>query len=45
MGLRGHPDDISRAAVFLLAPESSFIAGTVLFLDGGHDALIRPDNF
>ena len=45
VGRKGHPDDISRAALFLLAPESSFIAGTVLFLDGGHDALIRPDNF
>ena len=45
VGRPGEPEDIAHAAAFLLDPNSSFIAGTVLFLDGGHDALLRPNDF
>jgi len=45
VGRPGQPEDIAHAAAFLLDPNSSFIAGTVLFLDGGHDALLRPNDF
>ena len=44
VGRPGQPEDIAHAAAFLLDPNSSFIAGTVLFLDGGHDALLRPND-
>jgi NAD(P)-dependent dehydrogenase (short-subunit alcohol dehydrogenase family) len=37
----GTPDDIASAAAFLLGPESSFITGTDLLVDGGVVAAIR----
>ncbi len=43
-GRPGTPDDIADAVDFLLSPQSSFVAGSVLFIDGGHDAMFRPDN-
>jgi len=39
------PDMIADAILFLLDPASRFICGSVLFVDGGTDALLRPDNF
>ncbi|HVN86713.1 MAG TPA: SDR family oxidoreductase [Candidatus Binatia bacterium] len=41
----GDPDDIAAAIVFLLSDEASFCCGSVLFVDGGTDALLRPDTF
>ena len=32
---RGEPADIANAALFLAAPESSFITGQLLCVDGG----------
>jgi NAD(P)-dependent dehydrogenase (short-subunit alcohol dehydrogenase family) len=40
-GRLGAPDDIASAAAFLLGPESTFISGTDLFVDGGAVAAIR----
>jgi NAD(P)-dependent dehydrogenase (short-subunit alcohol dehydrogenase family) len=34
----GTPEDVARAAAFLLAPESRWITGTDLILDGGYTA-------
>lgn len=34
----GHPDDVARAAVFLLAPQNRWITGTDLVIDGGYTA-------
>jgi len=39
----GTPDHIAAAIVFLLSPEASFCCGSVFFVDGGTDALLRPD--
>ncbi len=39
----GAPDDIAAAIVFLLSREASFCCGSIFFVDGGTDALIRPD--
>jgi NAD(P)-dependent dehydrogenase (short-subunit alcohol dehydrogenase family) len=41
----GEPADMANAARFLLSDEASFICGSVLFVDGGHDAMFRPDAF
>lgn len=41
----GRPEEIAGAISFLLAPEASFCCGTILFVDGGSDALLRPDAF
>ena len=45
LGDFGSPDQIAAAIVFLLSPEASFCCGSVLFVDGGTDALLRPDAY
>lgn len=35
LGRRGTPEDIANAVAFLFSPESSFITGTTLTVDGG----------
>lgn len=45
IGRPGLPEDQANATAFLLSQEASFISGAVLFVDGGHDALFRPDRF
>lgn len=40
-GRIGTPDDIAAAAAFLLGPESSFVTGTDLLIDGGVVAALR----
>lgn len=45
IGRPGQPDDMANAAAFLLSEEAQFICGSVLFIDGGHDAMFRPDQF
>jgi NAD(P)-dependent dehydrogenase (short-subunit alcohol dehydrogenase family) len=35
MGRIADPDEIAKAAVFLASDDSSFVAGTELFVDGG----------
>ncbi len=44
VGRPGLPEDIANAVDFLLGEQSSFISGSVLFIDGGHDAMFRPDH-
>ena len=38
------PGDIARIIEFLLSPASAPVHGSVLFADGGTDALLRPDH-
>lgn len=45
LGRPGLPEDQANAARFLLGDQASFISGAVLFVDGGHDAVFRPDEF
>ncbi|MAT91265.1 MAG: NAD-dependent epimerase [Halioglobus sp.] len=45
VGFEGKPTDISAAICFLLRREASYVCGSVLFVDGGHDATLRPDLF
>ena len=40
----GEPEDIAKAVSYLLSDEASFVCGSVLFVDGGHDAMLRPDS-
>lgn len=41
----GTPEQIANVICFLLSPEASFLCGAVIFADGGHDAMLRPDDF
>jgi NAD(P)-dependent dehydrogenase (short-subunit alcohol dehydrogenase family) len=41
----GTADQIAAAVQFLLSPEASFCCGSVLFVDGGTDAMFRPDSY
>ncbi len=43
MGRRGEVVEVVGAVVFLLSAMASWIHGSVLFVDGGTDALLRPD--
>jgi len=45
VGRPGVPQDMADAASFLLSDKASFVCGAMLFVDGGHDAMLRPDNF
>ncbi len=45
VGYTGEPRDIAAAVDFLLGAESRFVCGSILFVDGGHDALLRPAQF
>ena len=42
-GSFGTAEQIAAAVAFLLGPGSAFCCGTVFFVDGGTDALFRPD--
>ena len=45
IGRWAEPDEIAAAATWMLGGDSSFLLGAVLFVDGGTDALVRPDTF
>ena len=45
VGRPGQPEDMAKATAFLLSDTASFICGSVIFVDGGHDAMLRPDQF
>lgn len=38
----GRPEEIAAAIAFLLSPEASLMVGSVLFADGGTDAITHP---
>jgi len=44
LGRVAEPVEIAGPIAFLLGPEASDIHGSVLFIDGGSDALFRPDH-
>lgn len=45
LGRRARADEIARSIAFLLGEQASFIHGSVLFIDGGMDAQLRPHQF
>ncbi|MEJ5057765.1 MULTISPECIES: SDR family oxidoreductase [unclassified Pseudomonas] len=45
LGRAGRPDEIAAMVAFLQSPQASFIHGTVVFVDGGMDAMVRTSRF
>jgi NAD(P)-dependent dehydrogenase (short-subunit alcohol dehydrogenase family) len=45
LGRPGRPEEIATLVEFLLGPGGSFFCGSVLFCDGGSDALLRPTDW
>jgi NAD(P)-dependent dehydrogenase (short-subunit alcohol dehydrogenase family) len=44
-GRTGRPDEIAALVEVLLGPDGGFFCGSVLFCDGGSDALLRPNDW
>ena len=44
-GSWAQPSEIAAAAAWALSPAASFLVGSFFVVDGGTDALVRPDTF
>jgi NAD(P)-dependent dehydrogenase (short-subunit alcohol dehydrogenase family) len=44
-GRRCRPDEIAGLVAFLLGPDARFLVGSLVFADGGTDALLRADDW
>ncbi len=45
IGRDGQPEEIAALLAFLLGPDARFFVGSVIFCDGGTDALARSDDW
>lgn len=45
IGRNGKPEEIASLICFLLGPTARFFVGSVIFIDGGTDALLRTNDF
>lgn len=45
LGRRAEPPEVAEVVAFLLGPGASYVHGSMVYIDGGTDAAIRPDRF
>jgi len=45
VGRKGNASEMAKVIAFLLSEDASYIHGTMVWVDGGTDAAIRPDLF
>lgn len=45
VGRTAQPADIANVMRYMLGDEASYLCGSVVFVDGGSDAMLRPDDF
>ncbi len=45
MGATAQPEQIASVMRFMLSPAADFVCGSIFFVDGGSDAMMRPDDF
>jgi len=45
LGATAQPAQIANVMRFLLSEEADFVCGSVYFVDGGSDAMLRPEDF
>jgi NAD(P)-dependent dehydrogenase (short-subunit alcohol dehydrogenase family) len=43
IGRPGKPEEVAGLLAYLLSPDAGFFCGSVVFMDGGTDAAVRPD--
>jgi len=41
----GRPEEVAALLAYLLSPDAAFFCGSVVFMDGGSDAAVRPDDW
>ncbi len=44
-GRAGRPDEVAGLLTYLLSPEAGFFVGSVVVMDGGTEAALRPDGW
>jgi NAD(P)-dependent dehydrogenase (short-subunit alcohol dehydrogenase family) len=45
LGRRAEPEEMAVVIAFLLGPEAGYVHGSLVYVDGGNDATMRPDRF
>jgi NAD(P)-dependent dehydrogenase (short-subunit alcohol dehydrogenase family) len=45
LGRKATPEEMAALILFLLSDTAAYVHGSILWADGGTDAVLRPDGF